>query len=128
MQFSNNISDSEGLRRAYETPDGFYEIDGTVYISGTRNLEDIRHDWMKLPQGKVNQTKKIARCIGFHSTATWYRNVLSGIAWGLQLLKVLQKDGGLKAGHMAAPRIRYLVAKLPNSLPDTRGIGILSGF
>ncbi len=67
----DNITDSEGLRRAYNAPSGIYDIGGVVYISGTRNLFDISHDWIKLPQGHVNRTKK-------YQDATSYISELPG--------------------------------------------------
>ena len=65
MMSMNNITDSKGLRGAYEADNGFYQIGDTVYISGTRNMEDISHDWIKLPQGKANQTKKYQDAMDF---------------------------------------------------------------
>ena len=59
MQAADNITDSEGLRRAYAAESGMYNIGDTLYISGTRTMEDIAHDWIKLPQGRINQTKNI---------------------------------------------------------------------
>ena len=63
----DSITDSEGLRCAYEADSGFYNVGDTVYISGTRTMEDIAHDWIKLPQKKINQTKKYQDALDFIS-------------------------------------------------------------
>ena len=64
---TDNITDSEGLRRAYGADSGLFHIGDALYISGTRMMEDISHDWMKLPQGKMNQTKKYQDAMAFIS-------------------------------------------------------------
>ena len=114
MQFSNNISDSEGLRRAYENPDGFYEIDGAVYISGTRNMEDIRHDWIKLPQGKVNQTKKYQDALDFISSLPGGKpKRIIGHSLGAQVAQSLAERWGVEGRAYGSPSYSLFGNRIP---------------
>ena len=45
-----NISDIEGLRRAYASDSGAYVHGDRMYVAGTRNLQDVWDD-LKLPFG-----------------------------------------------------------------------------
>jgi len=45
---SSGISDSEGLSRAYSSPNAIY-IDGNkAYVAGTRSASEAFHDWPKI--------------------------------------------------------------------------------
>ena len=51
------IDDSEGLRRAYMRDDGLYDFGDTLYIAGTKSLEDVSN-WPLLPSGRVHKTQR----------------------------------------------------------------------
>ena len=44
-----NISDIEGLRRAYASDSGAYIHGNRMYVAGTRNLRDVYDDITKVP-------------------------------------------------------------------------------
>ena len=52
-----NISDIEGLRRAYASDSGAYVHGDRMYVAGTRNLEDVWDD-LKLPFGLTRYTDR----------------------------------------------------------------------
>ena len=56
----DSITDSEGLARAYDDPLGlyFHEPDESLYLAGTKSVEDIARDWVRLPLGRVSTTKR----------------------------------------------------------------------
>ena len=56
----DSITDTEGLARAYHDPLGlyFHEADESLYLAGTKSVEDIARDWVRLPTGRVSTTKR----------------------------------------------------------------------
>ena len=54
---SFNISDIEGLRRAYASDAGAYVHGDTMYVAGTRSLQDGWDD-LKLPLGLTRYTDR----------------------------------------------------------------------
>ena len=114
MQFSNNTTDSEGLRRAYEADNGFYHIGDTVYISGTRNMEDISHDWIKLPQGKINQTKKYQDALDFIASLPGGKpKHLVGHSLGASAAQAIGERLGIETRAYGSPSYALLNNKKP---------------
>ena len=46
---NSKITDSEGLSRAYNSPDSIYVDGNRMYISGTHNFRDVFDDITKIP-------------------------------------------------------------------------------
>ena len=44
-----NMSDEEGLRRAYATDKGIYTFGDRMYIAGTKSLNDAKDDVLHIP-------------------------------------------------------------------------------
>jgi len=54
-----DISDEEGLKRAYETKDGLYQHYNKLFIAGTKNFPQDHIDDLKLPfDDTLNKTKR----------------------------------------------------------------------
>ena len=51
------ITDTMGLKLAYENPDGIYQNGSILYIAGTKSLQDALDD-VKLPFYQTQQTKR----------------------------------------------------------------------
>ena len=51
------LSDTQGLKLAYENPDGMYQNGSILYIAGTKNGRDV-YDDLKLPLYQTQQTKR----------------------------------------------------------------------
>ena len=50
------LTDTQGLRLAYENPDGIYQNGSILYIAGTKSGRDV-YDDLKLPLFQTQQTK-----------------------------------------------------------------------
>ena len=54
-----DISDEEGLKRAYDTKDGLYQHNYKLFIAGTKDFPTDRTDDLKLPfDDTLNNTKR----------------------------------------------------------------------
>ena len=54
-----DISDEEGLKRAYDTQDGLYQHYNKLFIAGTKNFPQDHIDDLKLPfDDTLNKTKR----------------------------------------------------------------------
>ena len=51
------LTDTKGLKLAYENPDGIYQNGSILYIAGTKSGRDI-YDDLKLPLFQTKQTKR----------------------------------------------------------------------
>ena len=51
------LTDSQGLRLAYESPDGLYQNGSILYIAGTKSMQDAWDD-LKLPFHKTRLTQR----------------------------------------------------------------------
>ena len=51
------LTDTQGLRLAYENPDGIYQNGSILYIAGTKSGRDV-YDDLKLPLYQTQQTKR----------------------------------------------------------------------
>ena len=51
------LTDTQGLRLAYESPEGIYQNGSILYIAGTKSGRDV-YDDLKLPLYKTQQTKR----------------------------------------------------------------------
>ena len=51
------LTDTRGLKLAYENPDGIYQNGSILYIAGTKSGRDV-YDDLKLPLYQTQQTKK----------------------------------------------------------------------
>ena len=51
------LTDTQGLKLAYENPDGIYQNGSILYIAGTKSGRDV-YDDLKLPLYKTQQTKR----------------------------------------------------------------------
>ena len=51
------LTDTQGLKLAYENPDGIYQNGSILYISGTKSGRDV-YDDLKLPLYQTQQTKR----------------------------------------------------------------------
>ena len=51
------LTDTQGLKLAYENPDGIYKNGSIVYIAGTKSLQDALDD-VKLPFYQTRNTKR----------------------------------------------------------------------
>ena len=51
------LTDTQGLRLAYENPDGIYKNGSILYIAGTKSLQDALDD-VKLPFYQTSNTKR----------------------------------------------------------------------
>ena len=49
VQQLQDISDEEGLKRAYDTRDGFYQHYNKLFIAGTKGFPQDRTDDLKIP-------------------------------------------------------------------------------
>ena len=59
-ELTNNerfLTDAQGLRLAYENPDGLYQNGSILYIAGTKSAQDFWDD-LKLPFHKTQLTKR----------------------------------------------------------------------
>ena len=55
---NSGLSDSEGLTRAYNSPNAVY-IDGNkAYVAGTRSLSEAIHDWPKIATWHTNNIER----------------------------------------------------------------------
>ena len=51
------LTDTQGLRLAYENPEGIYQNGSVLYIAGTKSGRDV-YDDLKLPLYQTQQTKR----------------------------------------------------------------------
>ena len=51
------LTDTQGLKLAYENPDGIYQNGSILYIAGTKSGRDV-YDDLKLPLFQTQQTKR----------------------------------------------------------------------
>ena len=51
------LTDTQGLRLAYESPEGIYQNGSILYIAGTKSGRDV-YDDLKLPLYQTQQTKR----------------------------------------------------------------------
>ena len=51
------LTDTQGLRLAYENPEGIYQNGSILYIAGTKSGRDV-YDDLKLPLHQTQQTKR----------------------------------------------------------------------
>ena len=51
------LTDTQGLRLAYENPEGIYQNGSILYIAGTKSGRDV-YDDLKLPLYQTQQTKR----------------------------------------------------------------------
>ena len=51
------LTDSQGLRLAYENSEGIYQKGSILYIAGTKSGRDV-YDYLKLPLHQTHQTKR----------------------------------------------------------------------
>ena len=51
------MTDTQGLRLAYENPEGIYQHGSILYIAGTKSCTDVYYD-LKLPLYQTQQTKR----------------------------------------------------------------------
>ena len=51
------LTDTQGLRLAYENPDGIYQNGSILYVAGTKSGRDV-YDDLKLPLYQTKQTKR----------------------------------------------------------------------
>ena len=51
------LTDTQGLKLAYENPDGIYKNGSILYIAGTKSLQDALDD-VKLPVYQTRNTKR----------------------------------------------------------------------
>ena len=51
------LTDTQGLKLAYENPDGIYQNGSILYIAGTKSGRDV-YDDLKLPLYQTQQTKR----------------------------------------------------------------------
>ena len=130
MQSLNNITDSEGIRRAYEADSGFYSIGDTLHISGTRTLDDIKHDWMKLPQGKGNQTNKYQDAMDFISKVPGGKpKRIIGHSLGATVAQSLAERWGVEGRAYGTPAYSIFGTQVPEFVTrrkrDWDPVGIL---
>ena len=51
------LTDTQGLKLAYENPDGIYQNGSSLYIAGTKSGRDV-YDDLKIPLFQTQQTKR----------------------------------------------------------------------
>jgi hypothetical protein len=49
-------TNEEGMKKAYDSTEGYYKQDNKLYIAGTKDLHDV-YDWAKIPLGTFNESK-----------------------------------------------------------------------
>jgi hypothetical protein len=49
-------TNEDGIKHAYESPEGFYKNDNTLFLAGTKDMEDVK-DWAKIPFGNFKDSK-----------------------------------------------------------------------
>ena len=92
-----DISDEEGLKRAYETRDGLYQHYNKLFISGTKDFPQDHIDDLKLPfDDTLNKTKRGRDADAYyrshHEIDTVIGHSLGG-AVSLALQKKYKKEG-----------------------------------
>ena len=90
-----NISDIEGLRKAYASPSGAYVHGDRMYVAGTRNAMDVYDDITKVP---FNLTKYSDRYKSVKKVLDENPQVkfLSGHSLGGAIALSLNKDNGMR--------------------------------
>ena len=97
MKQLRDISDEEGLKRAYETRDGLYQHYNELFIAGTKDFPQDHIDHLRLPFGDtLNNTKRgrdaDAYNVSHHEIDTVIGHSLGG-AVALSLEKAYKKEG-----------------------------------
>ena len=92
-----DISDEEGLKRAYDTQDGLYQHFNKLFIAGTKNFPQDHIDDLKLPfDDTLNKTKRGRDADAYyrshHEIDTVVGHSLGG-AVSLALEKAYKKEG-----------------------------------
>ena len=92
-----DITDEEGLKRAYETKDGLYQHYNTLFIAGTKDFPQDHIDDLKLPFGDtLNKTHRGRTADAYyrshHEIDTVIGHILGG-AEALPLEKQYKKEG-----------------------------------
>ncbi len=49
-------TNEEGIKKAYDAPEGYYKKDNKLCIAGTRDGQDVK-DWLKIPLGNFKNSK-----------------------------------------------------------------------
>ena len=135
-----DISDEEGLKRAYDTKYGLYQHYNELFIAGTKNFPQDHLDDLKLPfDGTLNKTKRgrdaDAYYISHHEIDTVIGHSLGG-AVSLALEKQYKKEGNnpygivqsktfgapTVSGNISNPLLKNIVKN------EIVGIGAASGL
>ena len=97
VKLLQDISDSEGLKRAYEAKDGLYQHYNKLFIAGTKDFHEDHLDDLKLPfDDTLNKTKRGRDADAYyrshHEIDTVIGHSLGG-AVALSLEKTYKKQG-----------------------------------
>ena len=96
------IDDSEGLRRAYAREDGLYDFGDSLYIAGTKSLEDVSN-WPLLPSGRVHHTRRYKDTMEHLEAMQKKPKRLVGHSYGASVAQAIAEDLGLEARSYGTP-------------------------
>ena len=80
-----DISDEEGLKRAYDTKDGLYQHYNKLFIAGTKDFPQDHIDDLKLPfDDTLNKTKRSRDADAYYRSHHEIDTVIKAIALEVQ--------------------------------------------
>ena len=96
------VTDSEGLRRAYEEDDGLYDYGDALYIAGTKSLDDVLN-WPKLPSGRIRSTRRYLDTMKHIKAMDKKPKRLIGHSYGASVSQAIAEELGMEARSYGTP-------------------------
>jgi hypothetical protein len=96
------ITDSEGLRRAYESDSKIYVYGDAVYIAGTSSMKDVS-EWPLLPRGRVTDTTRFKEALKVLEGLKTRPKLLVGHSLGASVAQSLGELTGIDTRAYATP-------------------------
>ena len=99
----NPITDSEGLRRAYESESGLYLYGDQLYVAGTRGLHDVLHGWPRIAARKITDTERYKDALELLKSLPFKVKGLVGHSYGGSTAAELGRNYGIMTRTYGSP-------------------------
>jgi hypothetical protein len=97
------MTDSAGLTKAYARADGVFIHNGTMYISGTKSLDDVM-SWPSIPLGEIRTSTRYGSA---QSAMSPDIHTVVGHSLGSSVAAELAQSSTLRARLYNSPRVSW---------------------